>query len=103
MFYLLIFIMLSNKNFISVRSFYVDEVESRPRWLTTQRDATTDVVCHVLTDENHDFDNLDWQDFSARSQISLGVNLKLIPQRKLVDGNADVIDSVTNTINSLNQ
>lgn len=92
--------MLSNKSNDVKRDFIVDPVLSRPRWLKTQTDATTDSVCSVLVDENHDFDNLDWRDFSARSQISLGVNLQPVPQRHLADGNADVVDTVTNFLNS---
>ncbi len=92
--------MLSNNSNDVKRDFIVDPVLSRPRWLKTQTDATTDAVCSVLVDENHDFDNLDWRDFSARSQISLGVNLQPVPQRHLADGNADVVDTVTNVLNS---
>lgn len=92
--------MLSNKSNDVKRDFIVDPVLSRPRWLKTQTDATTDAVCSVLVDENHDFDNLDWRDFSARSQISLGVNLLPVPQRHLADGTADVVDTVTNVLTS---
>lgn len=92
--------MLSNNSHVPERSFVVDPVLSRPRWLKSQHDATTDAVCSVLVDENHDFDNFDWRDFSARSQIALGVNLQSIPPRRLADGNADVVDTVTNVLNS---
>lgn len=92
--------MLSNKSHVVERDFIVDPVLSRPRWLKTQTDASTDAICSVLVDENHDLDNLDWRDFSARSQISLGVNLQPVAQRHLADGNADVVDTVTNVLNS---